>query len=123
MSNREQDARIAKLMGLPVKYHTDNPNNERWYYLDSDDDSELICEDLPDYSSDISLAMQAIEWMRDEREFFITIVPQMNGYLLTASDYQAIGNYYCHLCNSRADSFKELPDAICNLILLIIEPE
>ncbi len=119
MSNREQDAKIAKLMGLPVRFHTDNPNNERYYYIDPDDQlgSELICEGVPDYSSDISLAMQAVEYMRTEREFFITIVPQMDGYLISVSDFTPVGHYYAHLTSVNVSLFEELADAICHIIL------
>ena len=109
MSNREQDVKIAELMGWKrLSIHSWRSPEDGHKYL-------------PKFSSDISLAMQVIEWMRKEREFFITIVPQMDGYLLTALDYQPIGNYYAHLCNSRADTFKELPDAICHIILETVE--
>ena len=117
MSNREQNAKIAELMGKTVKYHTDNPNNERYYYVEPDDSSELMCEGVPDYSSDISLAMQAVEYMRTEREFFITIVPQMDGYLISVSDFTPVGHYYAHLTSVNIYLFEELADAICYIIL------
>ncbi len=121
MSNREQDAKIAELMGHSVHFHTDNPRGERYYYIDPDSDNqsdnELICEDIPDYSSDISLAMQAVEYMRTEREFFVTIVPQMDGYLISVSDFMPVGHYYAHLTSVNVSLFEELADAICHIIL------
>ena len=119
MSNKEQDAKIAELMGHPVHFHIDNPKGERHYYIDPDDQlgNELICEDVPDYSSDISLAMQAVEHMRTKREFFITIVPQMDGYLISVSDFMPMGHYYAHLTSVNVSLFEELADAICHIIL------
>ncbi len=72
---------------------------------------------LPDYSGDISLTMQAVEYMRTEREFFITIVPQMDGYLISVSDFMPVGHYYAHLTSVNVSLFEELADAICHIIL------
>ena len=62
--HRELDAKIAELMGLPVKYHTNNPNNERFYYLDVPDHNGM-CPDLPHYSRDISAAYQMEERIKE----------------------------------------------------------
>ncbi len=57
MSNRELDAQVAELMGLPVKYHTNNPNNERFYYVDTPDEN-MMCPDVAHYSRDIAAAYE-----------------------------------------------------------------
>ncbi len=56
LEGRELAAHIAELvMKLPVKYHTDNPNDERWYYIDIPDHNGM-CPSVPDYPNDIAAA-------------------------------------------------------------------
>ena len=121
MSNRELDAQVAELMGLPVKYHTNNPNNERFYYVDTPDEN-MMCPDVAHYSRDIAVAMQVAEKMR-ERGIYINIISQEKGYLITASKFQEQFYSYFNIADLRADSFEELPEAICRAAVMAAEAE
>ena len=118
LEGRELDAVIAeKIFDRPSSYY-DCPHfdkNRRML-------SFCSCPDLPRYSRDIAAAMQVAEKMR-ERGIYITIVPQVDGYLVTALDFQPIGHYYFYLLSLNADNFKELPEAICKAAVLAAEAE
>ena len=60
------DAWAAKdVMGLPVKFHTDNPNNEKYFYLDIIG-RDGICMDVEKYSERIAAAWELVEKFRDD---------------------------------------------------------
>ena len=144
MSNVKQNTEIAKLMkwrwddawGCLIPPEQQAKPGDMWSKWKIDDEGVLYREPikgnivshisysgdfskvvLPDYSGDISLAMQAVEYMRTEREFFITIVPQMDGYLISVSDFVPTGHYYAHLTSVNISLFEELADAICHIVL------
>ena len=70
--SREMDAKVAeKVMRLPVKFHTNNPNGERFYYLDMPD-KHGMCPDVPHYSTDIAAAWLVVEKMLETSRIDIT---------------------------------------------------
>jgi len=60
------DAWAAKdVMGLPVKFHTDNPNNEKYFYLDIIG-RDGICMDVEKYSERIAAAWELVKKIRED---------------------------------------------------------
>ena len=60
------DAWAAKdVMGLPVKFHTDNPNNEKYFYLDIIG-RDGICMDVEKYSERIADAWKLVKKIRED---------------------------------------------------------
>ena len=60
------DAWAAEVvMGLPVKFHTDNPNNEKYFYLDIIG-RDGICMDVEKYSERIADAWKLVKKIRED---------------------------------------------------------
>ena len=74
--------------------------------------SEMMGGNFRPYSSDIAAAWLVVEKMR-ERDLYINIIPQKDGYLVTASEFQPQINSYLHLFDLHIDTVEQLPEAIC----------